>query len=114
MYQQMLQPSPFGTTVVFSPLATQSFVAAYGSSVLGDTVWNNMIRYTAPRFGGLRASIDYGPGEQAGRAGVANPGIHADYNSGPWSAAISAQRLRLNILTPLPVELVALGNALLT
>lgn len=104
MYQSMLQLSPFGTSVVFSPLALQTFVAAYGGNVIGDTVWNNVIRYTTPRFGGLRGSIDYGPGEQAGRAGVANLSVHADYNSGPWSAAVSAQRLRVSVLTPLPVE----------
>lgn len=104
MYMSMLQLSPFGTSVVFSPLALQSFVAAYGSNVLGDTVWNNVIRYTTKSFGGLRASVDYGPGEQAGRPGVANLGLHADYNSGKWSAAVSAQRLRVNINTPLPVE----------
>ena len=104
MYQSMLQLSPFGTSVVFSPLAMQTFVAAYGSNVLGDTVWNNVVRYATPRFGGLRGSIDYGPGEQAGRTGVANMGVHADYNSGPWSAAVSAQRLRVNVLAPMPVE----------
>lgn len=104
MYLSMLQLSPFGTSVVFSPLALQTFVTAYGSNVLGDTVWNNLVRYTTPNFDGLRASIDYAPGEQAGRPGVANLGLHADYNSGRWSAAVTAQRLRVNINTPLPVE----------
>lgn len=104
MYQSMLQLSPFGTSVVFSPLALQTFVAAYGSNVLGDTVWNNLIRYTTPTIGGLRASVDYGLGEQAGHPGIANLGLHADYNQGRWSAAVSAQRLRVNVNTPLAVE----------
>ncbi|TQK03486.1 porin [Herbaspirillum sp. SJZ107] len=104
MYSAMLQLSPFGTSVVFSPLALQTFVPAYGSNVLGDTVWNNVIRYSTTNLNGFRASADYGLGEQSGRPGVANLGLHANYNSGKWSAAVSAQRLRVNINTPLPVE----------
>ena len=38
-YAAMTQLSPFGSSVVFSPLVLQTFVATYGSNVLGDTVW---------------------------------------------------------------------------
>lgn len=104
MYSAMLQLSPFGTSVVFSPLALQTFVAAYGSNVLGDTVWNNVVQYATPSLNGLRATADYGLGEQAGRAGVANTGVHATYNSGNFMAAASAQRLRVNVGALLPYE----------
>jgi predicted porin len=104
MYAAMLQLSPFGTSVVFSPLALQTFVVAYGSNVLGDTVWNNVIRYSTKNLNGFRASVDYAPGEQTGRSGVANLGLHANYNRGKWSAAVTAQRLRVNVNTPLPIE----------
>jgi predicted porin len=104
MYLAMLQLSPFGTSVVFSPLALQTFVAAYGSNVLGDTVWNNVAQYTTPTLNGLRATVDYALGEQASRPGVSNTGLHATYNSGSFMAAASAQRLRVNISALLPYE----------
>jgi predicted porin len=103
-YGVMSQLSPFGSSVVFSPLALQSFVAAYGSNILGDSVWNNVIQYTAPERSGFRGSVLYGLGEVAGRPGVANLGLHGTYSSGRFMAALSAQRLRVNIAAPLPVE----------
>jgi predicted porin len=111
-YAAMLQLSPFGTSVVFSPLVLQTFVANYGSNVLGDTVWNNVVQYTSPTVNGFRGTAQYGPGEVAGRAGVANLGLHGMYTSGAFVAALSAQRLRVNVLTPLALEQkVLLGGA---
>lgn len=104
MYLNMLQLSPFGSSVVFSPLALQTFVAAYGSNVLGDTVWNNVVQYATPPVAGFRASIQHGLGERAGHGGVANLGIHGSYTQGGLFTSISAQRLRVNGNAPLPVE----------
>lgn len=103
-YAAMTQLSPFGSSVVFSPLVLQTFVASYGSNVLGDTVWNNVVQYTTPTVNGFRGTAQYGLGELAGRSGVANLGLHGIYASGPFVAALSAQRLRVNVLTPLAVE----------
>lgn len=103
-YAVMSQLSPFGNSVVFSPLALQSFVATYGSNIVGDTVWNNVIQYASPDMGGFRGSIMYGLGEVAGRPGVANLGLHGTYSSGKFLAALSAQRVRVNISTPLPAQ----------
>lgn len=103
-YGVMSQLSPFGSSVVFSPLALQSFVPAYGSNIVGDSVWNNVIQYASPTVGGFRGAILYAPGEVAGRPGVANLGLHGSYSSGKFMAALSAQRVRVNISTPLPAE----------
>lgn len=104
MYTAMLQLSPFGSSVVFSPLALQTFVVAYGSNVAGDTVWNNVLQYATPSVNGWRGTAVYGLGEQAGRAGLSNAGLHATYNKGPLTTALSAQRLRMNLAVPLAYE----------
>lgn len=103
-YVAMGQLSPFGNSVVFAPLTLQSFVAAYGSNIVGDTVWNNVIQYATPEVAGFRGAMVYGLGEVPGRSGVANMGAHGTYRSGKFLAAVSAQRVRVNISTPLPAE----------
>lgn len=103
-YVAMSQLSPFGNSVVFSPLTLQSFVATYGSNIVGDTVWNNVIQYQTPTMSGFRGSALYGMGEVAGHAGVANMGLHGTFVSGKFLAALSAQRLRVNISTPVPTQ----------
>lgn len=94
-YGVMSQLSPFGSSVVFSPMVVQSFVAAYGSNIVGDTVWNNAVQLSTPTMAGVRASAIYGAGEVAGRS-VANVGVHGTYSHGPFFAAVSGQRVRVN------------------
>jgi predicted porin len=96
--------SPFGISVVFAPLTLQSFVAAYGSNIVGDTVWNNTVQYASPEISGFKGALVYGAGEVAGQGGLANLGLHATYRRGKLFAALSAQRVRVNVSTPLPVE----------
>lgn len=103
-YAVMSRLSPLGSSVVFSPLALHTFVAAYGGAILGDSVWNNTIAYSMPAAKGFTATAIYGLGEQANRGGMANLGLHGGYISGKFMAALSAQRLRVNIATPLPAE----------
>lgn len=103
-YAVMSRLSPLGSSVVFSPLALQTFVAAYGGTILGDSVWNNTVQYNMPTVSGFTGSAIYGLGEQAGHAGIANLGLHGTYSSGKFMAALSAQRLRMNIAVPLAVE----------
>lgn len=98
------QLSPFGISVVFSPLVLHSFVAAYGSNIVGDTVWNNAIQYGTPELGGFKASVLYGLGEAGGREGLANLGLHASLRKDKLFAALSLQRVRVNVSTPLAVQ----------
>lgn len=98
------QLSPFGISVVFSPLVLHTFVAAYGSNIVGDTVWNNVIQYGTPEMGGFKASLVYGLGEVADREGLANLGMHASFRKEKFFAALSLQRVRVNVSTPLAVQ----------
>ncbi|WP_084677131.1 porin [Massilia niastensis] len=98
------QLSPFGISVMFAPLTLHSFVAAYGSNIVGDTVWNNTIQYASPEIAGFKGALIYGAGEVAGQEGLANLGLHATYRRGKLYAALSAQRVRVNVSTPLPVQ----------
>lgn len=95
------QLSPFGISVAFSPLVQQTFVAAYGSNIVGDTVWNNAVQYTTPEKAGFKGSVLYGLGEVGGREGLANLGMHASFRKEKFFAALSLQRVRLNVSTPL-------------
>jgi predicted porin len=103
-YFYMSQLSPFGNSVVFSPLTLQSFVATFGSNIIGDTVWNNVIEYTTPLMKGFRGTALYGLGEVAGKPGIGNLGLHGSYVNGKFLAAVSWQRLRVNISTPVPAQ----------
>lgn len=99
-YISMQQVNPFGASVVFSPLVVQSYVGAFSNTVIGDTVWNNVIQYVAPTVGGLSTTIVYAPGEVAGKDGVSNAGVHFRYARGKLSAVLSAQRVRTAAVAP--------------
>jgi predicted porin len=100
-YINMAMLSPFGNSVVFSPLTLHSFVAGYNGALIGDTVWNNAVQYTSPRVKGFAANLIYGLGETAGSTGTGNLGLHANYVNGPFSALVSAQRFRVPVTAPL-------------
>lgn len=107
-YAAASQLSPFGNSVVFSPLTLHSFVAAYGSNIVGDTVWNNGIQYASKEISGFRGAVLYGLGEVAGTDGVANLGLHATFRRGKLFTAFSAQRVRFNVSVPLAEQQEAL------
>lgn len=99
-YVSMQMVNPFGSSVVFSPLVVQSYVAAFSNTVIGDTVWNNVIQYVAPTVGGLSTTIVYAPGEVAGNSNVNNAGIHFRYVKDKFAAVLSAQRVRTAAVAP--------------
>lgn len=99
-YVSMQLVNPFGSSVVFSPLVVQSYVASFSNTVIGDTVWNNVIQYVAPEYHGLSTTIVYAPGEVAGRESVNNAGIHVRYRQGALTAVLSAQRVRTAAVAP--------------
>ncbi|MFS8979318.1 porin [Cupriavidus necator] len=100
-YAVMQRLNPFGASVVFSPLVTQSFVAAFGGAIVGDTVWNNAVRYETPEFGGFSGTAIYGFGEVPGHNGTANIGLHGFYSGGNLTAGVSLQRVRTGITAPI-------------
>jgi predicted porin len=93
-YINMQAVNPFVGSVTFSPLVLQSLIPAFNNTIIGDSVWNNTIEYTSPDLFGLTATAIYGPGEVAGKAGVANLGVHARYINGALTAVASVQRAR--------------------
>lgn len=99
-YVSMQMVNPFGSSVVFSPLVVQSYVAAFSNTVIGDTVWNNAVQYVAPTVGGLSTTVIYAPGEVAGNSSVYNAGLHLRYKTGPVNAVLSLQRNRTAAVAP--------------
>lgn len=102
-YISMQAVNPFRGSVQFSPLVVQSFIPAFNNAILGDSVWNNTVQYSTPSFDGLVGTVDYAPGEAAGRSGVANIGLHARYDKGPLTAVLSGQRVRMLSTAAVPV-----------
>lgn len=99
-YVSMQLVNPFGSSVVFSPLVVQSYVAAFSNVVIGDTVWNNVVQYVAPTISGLSTTVVYAPGEIAGNDKVNNVGLHLRYTQGKFLAVLSAQRNRTAAVAP--------------
>jgi predicted porin len=110
-YLNMAAVSAFGGSTVFSPLVLQSFIAPYGNTIIGDTVWNNTIQYSNRWHSGLSFTAIYGLGEVANSTGVANVGLHARYAGGPFTAVFSAQRVRTPVAAPLTQQTAYLAGA---
>lgn len=99
-YVSMQLVNPFGSSVVFSPLVVQSYVAAFSNTVIGDTVWNNVIQYVAPTISGLSTTVVFAPGETAGNNNINNLGVHLRYINGNLTAVLSGQRVRTVAVAP--------------
>jgi predicted porin len=109
-YLQLGAVSAFGGSTVFSPLILQSFIATYGNTIIGDTVWNNTLQYTSPRWNGLAFTGIYGLGEVPDRNGVSNVGLHANYANGPLTAVFSSQRVRTPVTAPMTQQNATIGG----
>jgi len=99
-FVSMQMVNPFAASVQFSPLVVQSYMPAFGNTVIGDTVWSNVIQYAAPEIHGLSAILVAAPGEVAGRAGTYDAGVHLRYQRGALHAVLSAQRVRTAAVAP--------------
>lgn len=99
-YVSMQLINPFGSSVAFSPLVVQSYVASFSNTVIGDTVWNNAIQYVSPDIGNLSVTAIYAPGEVAGDSAVSNYGLHLRYKRGALQAVFSGQRMRSVAVAP--------------
>jgi predicted porin len=86
--------NPFGLSLQFSPVMLQSWIPAYNRNVVGDSIWNNTILYSAPDFGGVRADAMYALGEAATNNGTNNVGARVSYLNGPIAAALVAQQVK--------------------
>ncbi|MGI4856281.1 MAG: porin [Janthinobacterium lividum] len=110
-YFNQIAVNPLGSSVVFSPLIVQSYVASYGNTEIGDTVWQNAVEYVSPTYGGLTATAIYGVSTTTGRQGRDNIGLHLNYTQGPFTAVFSAQRVRTAAVAPSTGQYLYLAGA---
>ncbi|RKR42948.1 porin [Paraburkholderia sp. BL17N1] len=103
--------NPFGSSVVFSPLVVQTFVANYGGTIIGDTAWNNTAKYTTPDLKGFGATVIYGLGGVAGSPGIGNLGVHLNYQGHGLTAVLSGQRVRYTAAGPVGAQYAYLAGA---
>lgn len=110
-YLNQILLNPFGSSVVFSPLVTQSYVAGYNGTAIGDTVWDNTVGYYSPSFYGLSGVVQYSASSVTGHQGRDNLGLHLIYKHGPLQVAMSAQRVRAASTAPTAEQYLYLAGA---
>lgn len=110
-YVNQIRLNPFGSSVVFSPLIVQSYVAGYNGTELGDTVWDNAIGYFSPTIGGFTGAVQYSVSGLTGHQGRDNLGLHLNYRAGALQVALSAQRVRAAATTPASSQYLYLAGA---
>jgi predicted porin len=99
-YLAMQTVNPFQSSVNFSPLVVQSYVATFGNTLSGDTVWDNAIQYLTPEIGGFSGSFVHSLGEVAGNSGANNDSLSVRYANGPLVATAIAQRVKVVTVAP--------------
>ncbi len=82
--------NPLGDSFGFSP-SIRSFFGATGK-VAGDTGWSNAITWSAPKFGGVGATLQYALGE--GSVSGDSIGANLVYFSGPIGATLAVQQVK--------------------
>jgi predicted porin len=94
--------NPFADSVGFSPSIRQYF----GGAVLGDSRWNNSVRYASPEVeDGLSYGAQFNAAENDPFATGKNVGVNFVYTSGPLAVTGVWQRVR-NSTAPLPAGFV--------
>nr|WP_314543429.1 porin [uncultured Massilia sp.] len=99
-FVSMQMVNPFVASVMFSPLVVQSYMPAFNNTVIGDTVWSNVIQYAAPDVHGLGTTLVLATGEAEGASTIGRAGIHLRYRRGALNAVLSGQRLRPTAAAP--------------
>ncbi len=83
--------NPFGASLQLSPLMLQTWIPTYGRDVVGDSVWNNAVRYMSPRVSGFQSSVLMSLGEDPKTNGKNNRSLSVEYRSGPLMAVLLNQ-----------------------
>jgi predicted porin len=78
----------------FSPVLNQLWTVPFGRVISGDTTRPNSIGYYSPTINGLRGSIVYSLGEQAGTNSMNNTSGMLLYVQGPFAATLAAQQVK--------------------
>ncbi|MGF6781403.1 porin [Paraburkholderia sp. GAS334] len=85
--------NPIPSSYRFSPLQTQTWIAAYGRNVLGDTGWDSAILYESPSIHGVKFSVM----ETAPGTGAHNQSAALVYDRGPLYLAGLVQRVKYGL-----------------
>lgn len=83
--------NPFGASLQLSPLMLQTWIPNYGRDVVGDSVWNNAVRYVTPESGGLQGTVLMSLGEDPNTNGKNNRSLSLNYRTGGLSATLLNQ-----------------------
>ena len=85
--------NPMSVSFRFSPLMTQTWIAAYGRNVLGDTGWDSSVLYESPSIHGFKFSVL----ETAPGTGAHNQSVTLVYDQGPLYLAGAVQRVKYGL-----------------
>jgi predicted porin len=85
--------NPYGSAFGLSPAVRLTFSAGSGNDK-GDSAWSNALTYAAPSLGGFKFTLQGQLGEDATKAQGNSYAATVQYTAGPFSAALSAQKLR--------------------
>jgi len=84
----------FGPSANLSPVMLQGWKTPYNPAILGDNIWNNMVKYETPDILGFKISGAYGyAGTTANRDGAHNLSFSVIYTHGPFGAVVSTQQV---------------------
>ncbi|MGU4701493.1 porin [Burkholderia cepacia] len=85
--------NPFVDSFTFSPMISQTYLGlgtgqpfATDMGAVGDTAWSNSVKYATPDFNGLKGTLMYGLGNQAGQNGAKKWSAQFLYLHGPLAA----------------------------
>lgn len=86
LFVQSLVFNPFGDSFGFSPVIRHFFSSG---TTTGDTAWNDSVKYTSPRMGGVTFTAHLAAGEGNGGR---NSGVSGGYSAGPMGLALAWQK----------------------
>lgn len=105
----LIRFNPFGDSSPFSPIFLHTFTGGQFPMLAPplnapDSGMSNMIQYTTPVMGGVRATLQYGLGEVAGDNSKNRLGGGITYSNGPLDASLVFERntTALGTLATLP------------
>ncbi|MBA4175033.1 MAG: porin [Leptothrix sp. (in: Bacteria)] len=93
MFVSSLLFNSYGESFGYSPTIRQYYNSPHGTSLVGDSGWNNAIGYTTPRKGGLTANLLVAAGEGAATARGPNVGANLLYFAGPLALTVALQKV---------------------
>lgn len=97
-FLSIIRTNPFRDSTTLSPTLLQSYIpnGSLLATVTGDTIWNNVVAYATPEFGGVSATAMYSFGQQPGDMSRNKFGLQVVYASQKATVAASYVQMRFN------------------